>query len=88
MLIFKTYNSWYETKLTYSRRTQKNHEAKFSIIQNIKSKQISIKKIRIKSNIKTKWNKTTRNETENKIKKKIKKIAIKIIRCLYSLVHA
>jgi hypothetical protein len=49
--------------LPHRRQTQKNHEAKFSIIQKKKKQtHIAINRMRTKSNIKIKWNKTMRDK--------------------------
>jgi hypothetical protein len=63
-LIFKTYDPGYENEWPHRRQTQKQHEAKFLIIQIKKTKQIAIKRMMIKSGIKIKWNKTMKDEIE------------------------
>ena len=61
-LIFKTSDSSHEMTINPCAQTRKNNEEKFSIIKNKKkTKQITIKTIRIKSSKKTKWKKILRD---------------------------
>jgi hypothetical protein len=56
-------------------KSKKKPQKKFSIIQNFKTKQITIKRMRIKFGIKIKWYKTVSDEIEkqNKSRKGLKK---------------